>query len=147
MASINTNPIKSESDVKTYLAGLKYALDHGSKVSFKKERRVDEKRNPKFTNKHTMATLFPDENPVEVLKRELPLLSSENYLRTIEDIKFPDRPEWWEFGKVYNETDEVYIKIRVCLLDGSGAGTHTTFVMSFHFAERPFSEEIFPYKK
>jgi len=51
-----------------------------------------------------------------------------------------------EFGKVYNSSDEVYIKIRVELFDKSGFGQHTTFVMSFHFAETPFSEEYFPYR-
>ena len=52
-----------------------------------------------------------------------------------------------EFGKIYNGSDEVYIKIRVELLDLHGFGNHTTFVMSFHFAQRPFKQEIFPYKK
>jgi hypothetical protein len=50
-----------------------------------------------------------------------------------------------EFGKVFNNTDEVYIKIRVELLGQTGQAT--TFVMSFHFAERPFTSNIFPYKK
>ena len=50
-----------------------------------------------------------------------------------------------EFGKVYNGTEDVYIKIRVELL--GLYGNTTTFVMSFHFAERAFSPEMFPYKK
>jgi hypothetical protein len=52
-----------------------------------------------------------------------------------------------EFGKVYNGSDEIYIKIRVELMDARGFGDHTTFVMSFHFAEKPFSQETFPYAK
>lgn len=50
-----------------------------------------------------------------------------------------------EFGKVYKGTEEVYIKIRVELLDVDGR--KTTFVMSFHFAEKAFTSEMFPYKK
>lgn len=50
-----------------------------------------------------------------------------------------------EFGKVYKGTEEVYIKIRVELLDVDGRTT--TFVMSFHFAEKAFTSEMFPYKK
>ena len=50
-----------------------------------------------------------------------------------------------EFGKVYNETDDVYIKIRVELL--GQFGNPITFVMSFHFAEKAFMPEMFPYKK
>ena len=41
-----------------------------------------------------------------------------------------------EFGKVYNGKDDVYIKIRVELF--GMYGNATTFVMSFHFAEKPF---------
>ena len=52
-----------------------------------------------------------------------------------------------EFGKVYNGSDEIYIKIRVELMDARGFGNHTTFVMSFHFAVKPFSQESFPYAK
>ena len=40
---------------------------------------------------------------------------------------------------------DVYIKIRVEPL--GLYGNTTTFVMSFHFAERAFTPEMFPYKK
>lgn len=50
-----------------------------------------------------------------------------------------------EFGKVYNGQDDVYIKIRVELLNAYGQTT--TFVMSFHFAEKAFTPEMFPYRK
>jgi len=36
-------------------------------------------------------------------------------------------------------------KIRVELL--GEYGNTTTFVMSFHFAERPFTPDMFPYRK
>ena len=50
-----------------------------------------------------------------------------------------------EFGKVYNDKDEVYIKIRVELLGTYGSAT--TFIMSFHFTEKAFTKEMFPYRK
>ena len=50
-----------------------------------------------------------------------------------------------EFGKVYNGDEEVYIKIRVELL--GLYGNTTTFVMSFHFAEKSFTPDMFPYRK
>lgn len=61
------------------------------------------------------------------------------------DTSFPDRNEMREFGKVYNGKDDVYIKIRVELL--GMYGNTTTFVMSFHFAEKAFTPEMFPYRK
>ncbi len=39
----------------------------------------------------------------------------------------------------------IYIKIRVELLGMYGRAA--TFVMSFHFAEKAFTPEMFPYKK
>ena len=67
------------------------------------------------------------------------------YMRTVKDTRFPGRSEMREFGKVYNGADDVYIKVRVELLNSFG--NHTVFVMSFHFAERPFDPAMFPYKK
>lgn len=63
----------------------------------------------------------------------------------IQDLRFPKRSEMREFGKVYNGKDDVYIKIRVELL--GMYGNPTTFVMSFHFAEKDFKPEMFPYRK
>lgn len=137
--------IESELEVKAYIQGLKYALNNGAKIKFQAKRHVDENRDEKFTNQYTVNTLFPDENPVEALKRELLSLSVEDYIQTVKDIRFPKRSEMREFGKVYNGTDDVYIKIRVELL--GMYGQTTTFIMSFHFAERPFTPEMFPYRK
>ena len=79
------------------------------------------------------------------IESELLSLSVEDYMQTVKDIRFPKRSEMREFGKEYNINDEVYIKIRVELLGKFGEAT--TFVMSFHFAEKPFTAEMFPYKK
>lgn len=93
---------------------------------------------------YIVESLFPNENPTEALKRELLTLTAGDYMRTVKDIHFPSRSEMREFGKVYNGKDDVYIKIRVEVLDANG--NTKTFVMSFHFAEKAFSSEMFPYR-
>lgn len=137
--------IESELEVKSYIQNLRFALNNGAKIDFQAKRLIDEKREEKYTNQYTVNMLFPDENPVDDLKRELLTLTVEDYMQTVKDIKFPNRSEMREFGKVYNGTEDVYIKIRVELL--GMYGNTTTFVMSFHFAEKSFTSEMFPYKK
>ena len=137
--------IESELELQSYLLDLRYALSHGATISFQAERLVDQNRDVKHTNQFTVADLFPNENPVDALKRELQTLTIEEYMQTVKDLRFPKKSEMREFGKVYNGKSEVYIKIRVELL--SEYGNHTTFVMSFHYAEIPFTPEMFPYKK
>ncbi len=137
--------IESELEVKSYIHNLRFALNNGAKIDFQAKRLIDEKREEKYTNQYTVNKLFPDENPVDALKRELLTLTVEDYMQTVKDIKFPNRSEMREFGKVYNGTEDVYIKIRVELL--GMYGNTTTFVMSFHFAEKSFTSEMFPYKK
>ena len=145
MAEETKSRIESEIEVKAYIQDLKFALNNGAKIDFQAKRLVDEKRDEKYTNQYTVNKLFSDENPVDALKRELLTLSVEDYMQTVNDIRFPKRSEMREFGKVYNGTDDVYIKIRVELL--GMYGNTTTFVMSFHFAEKAFTPEMFPYKK
>ena len=137
--------IESELEIRAYIQNLKFALNNGAKIDFQVKRRVDDNRDEKYTNQYTVNTLFPDENPVDALKRELLSLSVEDYMQTVKDLRFPKKSEMREFGKVYNGNDDVYIKIRVELL--GIYGETTTFVMSFHFAERLFTSEMFPYKK
>ena len=137
--------IESETEVRAYVQNLKFALNNGAKIDFQVKRLVDEKRDEKYTNQYTVNTLFPDENPVDALKRELLTLSVEEYMQTVKDLRFPNRSEMREFGKVYNGSEDVYIKIRVELL--GAYGNTTTFVMSFHFVERAFTPEMFPYKR
>ena len=136
--------IESELEVKAYIQNLQFALNNGARIDFQAKRRVDDNRNERFTNQYTVNALFPDENPVDALKRELLSIRVEDYMRTVKDIRFPKRSEMREFGKVYNGNDDVYIKIRVELLGVNGQTT--TFVMSFHFAEKPFKAEMFPYR-
>ena len=143
MANKTNARIESELEVKTYIQDLKFALNNGAQINFQAKRRVDENREEKYTNQYTINTLFPNENPVDAIKRELLTLSVEDYMQTVKDMRFPKRSEMREFGKVYNGTDDVYIKIRVELL--GIYGNTTTFVMSFHFAEKAFTPDMFPY--
>ena len=140
-----TARIESEPDVRAYLQDLKYALDHGAKLTFQEDRLVDQHRDQRYTNRFTVADLFPDESPVTALKRELQKLTVEEYMQTVKDLRFSKRSEMRKFGKVYEGKGDVYIKIRVELL--SEYGNHTTFVMSFHYATIPFTPDMFPYRK
>lgn len=128
MAEETKSRIESEIEVKAYIQDLKFALNNGAKIDFQAKRLVDEKRDEKYTNQYTVNKLFSDENPVDALKRELLTLSVEDYMQTVKDIRFPKRSE-----------------MRVELL--GMYGNTTTFVMSFHFAEKAFTPEMFPYKK
>lgn len=136
--------IESEAEVKAYLQNMKYALEHGAKIDFRIKRLVDEKRGERFTNAYTVAELFPNESPAQALRKELKKLTCGEYIRTVKDLRFPERGEMREFGKAYKGKGDVYIKIRVEVL--GKYGIPTTFVMSFHFAEKAFSEEMFPYR-
>ena len=137
--------IETEAEVNAYIQNLQYNLKNGAAIMFQKSRMIDKKRNVRFTNQYTVNALFPEEDPVSALKRELLTLSEENYIQTVKDIRFPKRSEMREFGKVYNGEDDVYIKIRVELLGQFGGAV--TFVMSFHFAETEFTDDMFPYSK
>jgi len=138
--------IESKFEVITYLDRLKYALqtDH-ARIQFQQTRHVDQRRNEKFTNRYTVSKLFPQEDPVEALKRELLLLDVADYIETVKDTRYTQRSEMRVFGKKYSGED-VFIKIRVELFKASAAGTeNAVFVMSFHYAEEDFVESDFPY--
>jgi hypothetical protein len=143
--SDSTTRIESELEVRAYLQNLKYALKHGATITFQEDRLVDKNRDVRHTNRFTVADLFPDENPKDALRRELQLLTVEEYMQTVKDLRFPKLSEMREFGKVYDGKGDVYIKVRVELL--SAYGNHTTFVMSFHYAVIPFTPDMFPYRK
>lgn len=139
---------ESKLEVQTYIDRLKYAIKSGSvTINFQKVRNVDQDRNKKYTNRYTMGQLFPDEDEVEALKRELSLLAVEEYIETVKDTKFPKRSEMRVFGKQYSG-DDVYIKIRVELVSIAHASEDSfIMVMSFHYSEWDFKESDFPYKK
>lgn len=139
--------IESKLEVDTYIDRLKYAISSGQvKIQFQQNRKIDEGRAERFTNWFTVNDLFPDEDIVAALKRELIRLNSEEYIETLRDTRFPKRAEMRVFGRRYQ--DDVYIKIRVELFStGRSMGEDAIFVMSFHYAEHTFSIEDFPFKK
>lgn len=92
MSNENTR-IESEIEVQSYIQDLKYALKNGATLSFQEDRQVDKERDVRHTNRFTVADLFPDENPVDALKHELQILTVEEYMRTVKDIRFPKRSE------------------------------------------------------
>ena len=88
--------IETKLEVQSYLQDLRYALEHGAKVTFQIDRRVDQNRIQRFTNQFTVADLFPDEDPVTALKRELQKLTVQEYMQTVQDLRFPKRSEMRE---------------------------------------------------
>lgn len=143
MSESNTR-IESKLEIQCYLQNLRYALDNGAKLNIQIDRRVDQNRNIRYTNRFTLSDLFPDEDPSIALKQELKQLTVENYIQTVKDNRFEKKSEMREFGKYYCDKGDVYIKIRAELLADNG--NHFVFVMSFHYAERPFTDATFPYR-
>jgi hypothetical protein len=139
--------IEPKEEVITYLERLVYSLKNGqAKVALVKDRYIDRARDEKYTNRYTLHELFPDEDLVEALKRELPLIRVEDYIETLKDIRETKRSDLRVFGKKYDGKD-VYIKIRVELLNQIGCGgDNYILVLSFHFAEKNFKDDDFPHK-
>lgn len=82
-----TSRIESELEVRSYLQNLKYALEHDAQIVFQEVRQVDQQREMCYTNTYTVAKLFPDENPVDALRRELRTLTVKEYMRTVKDLR------------------------------------------------------------
>ncbi len=139
---------ESKLEVQTYLDRLKYAITRSSGIiEFQKNRKIDQERNKKYTNRYTMGKLFPDEDEIKVIKRELVLLTIDDYIETVKDTRFYKRSEMRVFGKQYSG-DDIYIKIRVELVNVDHAsGDSFILVMSFHYSKWDFKESDFPYKK
>lgn len=132
--------IETRLEVDTYIDQLKYSLNHlHAKLQFQQDRLVDKQRDEHFTNRYTVGDLFPDQDPVDAVKSELLTLRTEDYIETIKDTRYPKKTEMRVFGKTYNA--DVYIKLRVNILNSD-----VVFVMSFHYAEYPFSNSNFPYR-
>ena len=137
--------IESEQEVKAYIQDLKFALNNGARIDFQARRKVDEKREERYTNQYTVEAFISEWEPIRgIEKRTVDTFCGRIY-ENGKRSRFPGRKEMREFGKVYNGKDDVYIKIRVELF--GMYGNATTFVMSFHFAEKPFTAEMFPYRR
>lgn len=81
MTQHNVNSrIESELEIDTYLARIKYCLESGGcQITVKKERKSEQDKDIKYTNKYTLGQLFPNENPVDAMKRELAHLTKRLY--------------------------------------------------------------------
>ena len=143
---MDTYRIESREDVSAFLQNLRYAFDNNSKIEIMFDRKVDQLRPVEQTNRYTINALFPNDDPCVALRSELYKLRTQEYMRTVKDIKYPNKKEFREFGRIYDEDRHVYIKIRV-ILNSATDYSHLVFIMSFHFAEHHFSEEDFPYKQ
>lgn len=67
--------IESRLEVQSYLQDLCHALANGAQIKFQELRQVDKSRNIRYTNRFTVADLFPDENPVDAIRHELQTLT------------------------------------------------------------------------
>ena len=73
------NRIESKLEVETYIARLKYALKSGTaRIIYLDKRQVDTRRQKKYTNKYTIDNLFPGQEPVKILNKELLKLKCED---------------------------------------------------------------------
>ena len=139
--------VETVEEISAFLDRLLYALEEGATIRFQEDRRVDQQRDIQYTNKFTVAELFPNEDPVKALRNELKKLTIKEYMETVKDKRFPQRSEMRVFGRAYKVkrcTKNVYVKVRAELVN-SEKGSFV-FVMSFHYAENPFSDNGFPYK-
>ena len=133
--------VESEKDVFHFLEHLKFSLKQKTtKIQLIEKRQVDNERDLKYTNTYTMAKLFPNDDKVVALKRELERLEITDYIETNKDKNFPSRQDWRAFGKKYGN-EEIYIKFRVELLPNTNV-----LVMSFHLSTVSFKTFKFPYK-
>ena len=62
--------VYTKDEVETYLVRSKYAIeDKHSRFIIQELREVDKNRNIRYTNQYTVSQLFPDDNPVDLLKK------------------------------------------------------------------------------
>jgi len=94
--------IESRQEVGTYIARLKYALKSNSlKIKYQEIRQIDIKREDRYTNDFLMKDLFPGQDPIIVLEKELLKIKSEEYIKTVKDINKLDRSEMRVYGREY----------------------------------------------
>jgi len=136
--------IESLQEVESFIQNVVYALKNNANITIQFDRRVDEHRENKYTNRYTINKLFPKENPKDAIARELQKLKTEEYVETLADLRFPSKSEMRVFAKIY-DSEQVYIKIRVELFDKKGKAL--AYIMSFHFAEHKYDEADFPYRE
>lgn len=135
-----TKHIESLIAVQTYLDKLKHIINNNGKINFQKHKQSEKQKNIEFTNLYTVHDLFANQDIVEAIKQELKSLDVSNYLHTVTDIKYPQKPPLWVFCKKIKERD-VYIKIRTAIVEGF------ILVISFHYAAYTINKSDYPYLK
>lgn len=131
--------VENRDCIKEYLSKLRFVLENRRcSVYFQELRNCDQDRTIKHTNKFTVNKLFPDENIVNALKRELGLLEVVDYLYSLKDKKFPKKAMLSVFAKKY-DGEYVYIKIRVETI------VSVVVVISFHFSSTIIEDDEFVY--
>lgn len=144
--SEKTNWVEDSSVVSTFLAKLKFMLENPCTSIQLDKKKSDQFKPYEYTNKFTLSNLFPNENPVDAMKRELRLLSLCDYLHTAVDVVNPKSPNYYVFAKKFDKF--VYIKVKIVVFNGSIPGQQDTIlVMSFHYAEHLINENSFRYLK
>ena len=142
--------VESIDEVKGFLAKIKYLFSlKFFSLRIQYERLTDNMRNVVFTNRYTIATLFPDEDPVAALKNEVKTLSISEYMHTMKDSRFPGNTDFRVFGRKYdNHPDHVYIKLRVEIIPPkTNSPQNNVYIISFHFSDHSLTDTDFPYLK
>lgn len=144
--SEETNWVEERSVVLAFLAKLKFMLESPRTRIHLDIKKSDQYKPYEFTNRFTFADLFPNENPVDVLRRELSLLTISDYMHTAIDVINQKSPNYYVFAKKFGKY--VYIKVKIVVFNGSIPGQQDTMlVMSFHYAEFYIDDNSFQYLK
>ena len=91
--NMNECRIETKEEIEAYLAKLRYALEHGAELTIQMERKVDNDREIQYTNRYTIADLFPNENPYDAIKRAAFVMSFHYAMHPFEVEMFPYRKQ------------------------------------------------------
>src|SRR5690625_4872863 len=90
MSKNSSTRIEQKFVVEHFINEVKEALlNDSTQLSTEQKREEDEAE----LHENIMSILFPNEDETTVLKRELANLTSEDYLETLKDKKFPNKSE------------------------------------------------------
>lgn len=147
MSKNSSARIEQKFVVEHFISEVKEALlNDSTQLSTEQKREEDEAE----LHENIMSILFPNEDETTVLKRELANLTSEDYLETLKDKKFPNKSETRVFAKKYDE-DYIFLHVRMeTLVQSESDETVKALIMSLHFRDEDDDEiEIadFPYKE
>ena len=144
MSKKNSSRNEQKFVVEHFLTEMKEALSSESAQLYSQHHRKEDEAE---LHENIMSILFPNENETAVLKRELTGLTTEDYIETLKDKKFPNKSETRVFAKQYNG-EFVYMHVRVEMLEQEETGEpEQGLITSLHFCESELEVTDFPYKK